>query len=397
MVLVMFSTTTFAQNTLSLIHQGGELKVTMYEEGSIGRLADGSGVASPAITWKGEEALWFGGLIFGTSDRASINGLAGSFNNSSNGKLVHDMAKVSSAFATGFTTDANFSQISTTIINDSGAETPYNVEITQKTYSNTADPFVLISYSYKNKGTATLNNFYAGLFIDWDVLPKSGTNVGGYDEATSLVYITDQAAGSNYFGIVGCNSIDGFSINNYNTPDGQTFDKAIRQKLFTLISTKDSINVTAQSDYRAYQGTKLGNIAAGETKTVTFGIVAGDNLADIKANAIAAKAKAAAARLVVTGVEKEDVVPTQFFVEQNYPNPFNPTTKITFGLASKSNVDLRVYDMLGREVAVLVSNELLSAGTFTADFNATDLASGTYVYRLKTNNQVISKKMLLMK
>ena len=53
--------------------------------------------------------------------------------------------------------------------------------------------------------------------------------------------------------------------------------------------------------------------------------------------------------------------------------------------------------MLGREVAVLVSNELLSAGTFTADFNASNLSSGTYVYTLKTNNQVISKKMLLLK
>ncbi|MEE9430926.1 MAG: T9SS type A sorting domain-containing protein, partial [Melioribacteraceae bacterium] len=397
LILVMFSTTSFAQDTLSLKHVAGDLSVTIFDEGSIGRMSNGDGAATPAITWKNEEALWFGGLIFGTTDKASINGLAGSFNNSSGGKLVTDMKKVSSTFATGFSTDANFSNISTAVINDSGADVPYNVEITQKVYSNPAESFVIISYEYKNKGTVTLNDFYAGIFIDWDVLSGVSTNIGGYDDATSLVYVADQAAASKFFGIVGCNSIDGYAVSNYNTPDGDTHNKIAREEMFKLISTKGLANVTTAADQRSYQGTKLGNIAAGKSATVTFAIVAGDNLAGIKANATAAKAKAITAGLLVTGVEKEDIVPTEFFVEQNYPNPFNPTTKITFGLASKSNVDLRVYDMLGREVAVLVNNELLSSGTYNSDFNASDLSSGTYVYTLKTNNQVISKKMLLLK
>jgi len=394
-VLVLFSITTFGQDTLSLTHVAGDLTVTMYDEGSIGTYTSGNG-ATPGITWKGENGLWFGGIIFGTSDKSSINGLVGSFNEISNGKLLTDIVKVKSNFGTGFTSDNNFNQISATTFNDSGADSPYGVEVIQKTYSHTSDQFVLISYGFINKSTTTaLNNFYAGIFIDWDVLPGISTNVGGYDAATSLVYVTDQAANSKYFGIVGCNSIDGYSINSFNPPAGSNI--STRKEIFKFISTKDTASVSTPADLRTFQGTKLGNIAAGDTSWVTFGVVAGDNLAGIKANATAAKAKAQSSGLIITSIKKEDVMPIHFYVDQNYPNPFNPTTKISFGLANKSNVDLRIYDMLGREVAVLINHKLLGAGTYNADFNAGNLASGSYIYTLKTNNHIISKKMLLLK
>ena len=64
-------------------------------------------------------------------------------------------------------------------------------------------------------------------------------------------------------------------------------------------------------------------------------------------------------------VEKEnDVVPAQFYLDQNFPNPFNPSTEIKFGITEAANVDLRIYDALGREVAVLISNQFMSAGSY---------------------------------
>ncbi len=96
------------------------------------------------------------------------------------------------------------------------------------------------------------------------------------------------------------------------------------------------------------------------------------------------------------GVES-DVVPAKFFVDQNYPNPFNPTTTIKFGLPSQSVVDLRIYDILGREITALVKNQALKAGTYSYHFDASNLASGTYIYRLTTGNNVVTKKMLLLK
>ena len=80
-----------------------------------------------------------------------------------------------------------------------------------------------------------------------------------------------------------------------------------------------------------------------------------------------------------------------------YPNPFNPTTTIKFGLPSDINVDLRVYDILGQEVKVLMNNQLLRAGVHVVNFNASQLASGTYIYRLRAGNNVTIKKMMLLK
>ncbi|GJQ64090.1 MAG: hypothetical protein SCALA702_31430 [Melioribacteraceae bacterium] len=96
-------------------------------------------------------------------------------------------------------------------------------------------------------------------------------------------------------------------------------------------------------------------------------------------------------------LEVDFSVPVEFNLTQNYPNPFNPTTTIQFGIPEDASVSLRVYNMLGEEVAVLLNNELLSAGTHTAQFNASALSSGTYVYSLVAGNNVVSKKMTVLK
>ena len=97
-----------------------------------------------------------------------------------------------------------------------------------------------------------------------------------------------------------------------------------------------------------------------------------------------------------TGVE-ERLIPKKFFVDQNYPNPFNPTTVIRFGLPKAQNVDLRIYNILGQQVAVLIANQNLKAGVYEKYFNANRFASGTYIYRLQAGNKVVSKKMMLLK
>ena len=84
--------------------------------------------------------------------------------------------------------------------------------------------------------------------------------------------------------------------------------------------------------------------------------------------------------LPATSVEQiGDGLPREFALEQNYPNPFNPTTTISFDLRQSSSITLRVYDMLGREVAVLASGDF-PAGHFEAMWDATGFSSGVYVY-----------------
>ncbi len=95
-------------------------------------------------------------------------------------------------------------------------------------------------------------------------------------------------------------------------------------------------------------------------------------------------------------VTEDETIPKEFSLEQNYPNPFNPTTRISYSLPEANFVTLKIYDMLGREVATLV-NENKPAGKFEVEFDASKLSSGIYVYKLVAGHYQITKKMQLVK
>lgn len=90
-------------------------------------------------------------------------------------------------------------------------------------------------------------------------------------------------------------------------------------------------------------------------------------------------------------------VPNQIRLNQNYPNPFNPSTQITYELANPTNVSLDVYSITGEKIMTLVNNRFQQAGSHTVSFEASNLASGVYMYQLKTGNQVFTRKMTLIK
>jgi hypothetical protein len=93
---------------------------------------------------------------------------------------------------------------------------------------------------------------------------------------------------------------------------------------------------------------------------------------------------------------REEPIPTKFALHQNYPNPFNPTTRITFGVSENGFVSLKVVDVLGREIATLI-NEELEPGSYTAVFDAHELTSGVYIYTLKAGKFHESRKLLLVR
>lgn len=106
--------------------------------------------------------------------------------------------------------------------------------------------------------------------------------------------------------------------------------------------------------------------------------------------------------VTLTGIKKESgKLPTEYVLEQNYPNPFNPITTIKFSvpnnnIASPLNVSLKIYDVLGNEVKTLI-NKALSAGNYSLEFNASNLASGIYIYKLNAGAFTASRKMILVK
>ena len=95
-------------------------------------------------------------------------------------------------------------------------------------------------------------------------------------------------------------------------------------------------------------------------------------------------------------VEVDVTAPLTFNLEQNYPNPFNPSTNIRYSVPEAGNITLAVYNVVGEEVAVL-ANGYTEAGSFNVTFDASNLPSGVYLYKLQSANSVQTKKMLLLK
>jgi Outer membrane protein Omp28/Secretion system C-terminal sorting domain len=100
--------------------------------------------------------------------------------------------------------------------------------------------------------------------------------------------------------------------------------------------------------------------------------------------------------ITATGVNNEETIPTKFELGQNYPNPFNPVTNVKFSIPKDGHASLRIYDITGKLVATYL-DEYVKAGHYNAEFDGSELSSGTYFYTLKSENFMETKKMILLK
>ena len=98
----------------------------------------------------------------------------------------------------------------------------------------------------------------------------------------------------------------------------------------------------------------------------------------------------------ITSVKQSPIEKKEYHLSQNYPNPFNPTTTISYSIPERTNVKLEIFDPLGRKISTLV-NENKSPGNYQVEFNAENLQSGLYIYRIVTDIFTDSKKLLLLK
>ncbi|MBC8186361.1 right-handed parallel beta-helix repeat-containing protein [candidate division KSB1 bacterium] len=147
------------------------------------------------------------------------------------------------------------------------------------------------------------------------------------------------------------------------------------------------INFSAQ--WSATGGTidTSGNFKAGD-ETGTFTVTATDTSANLSGQAVVIIE-------FVSSVEESAIIPNNYCLHQNYPNPFNPETTIRFDVKERTPVVLKVYDLLGREVKVLV-NSVHQPGSYRIIFDARDFATGVYFYRIQMKNFVAVKKMVLL-
>jgi hypothetical protein len=210
-----------------------------------------------------------------------------------------------------------------------------------------------------------------------------------------------------YYGVVALNEMDGARVTGY-FPDSEENG---RESAMDFISTMDDGDPTAtQDDYRTFIGSKVGDLTVGgktgtiepgDTAYTAFALVAGDDFTDLRANAQRAIRYANDAGLTdfVVGVDDEngkEALPTKYALEQNYPNPFNPSTTIQYALPFESKVNISVYNLLGQKVTDLVSG-VKNAGYHNIQWNASNLASGIYIYRIDAKSLNSSKQFQQVK
>jgi len=165
-------------------------------------------------------------------------------------------------------------------------------------------------------------------------------------------------------------------ISAYHTNDGDVFSSLFQtDSLYTYINPNSYIILDFQN---------IENPGSGGTRDYIFevnGKVIFLGNTEIKQN-------------LLSTIKNEDKL--EYKLSQNYPNPFNPVTKINFSLPKQGFATLKVYDILGREVRILI-NEMKQAGNYSVDFDASHLSSGIYFYRLESGSFSNVKKMILIK
>jgi hypothetical protein len=353
-----------------LMHTTQNLECGVFSTGHLGGYltADATWIG-PGFHYRGlPNALFSGGVIVGQAGGV-MSGMMDSF---------YTATFVSETPFSDFTSDAIFNQRTTCTIVE---QPPYSVVlIDQKTASRPRDDFIIVTYDVKNMMSSTLSGFYVGVFADWDI-GSLYTNLGGIDTVRGLAYEYDSLkTDPNFYGVVALSGMSGASVTDA-YPD---MDHIITPHV-------ESGRTTA--DQRTFIGSGPYIVAPGEVRTVGFALAAGASLDNLQAHADTARDLWK--NSFVTGVTS-DRTPAVFSLSQNYPNPFNPNTVVSYQLPVVSSVRLVVYDLLGREVAVLV-NEKKTPGTYEVKFDAGGLASGVYFYRLTAGEFVQVRKLLLLR
>jgi len=282
-----------------------------------------------------------------------------------------------------------------TVFNDNGAGmNKIGVRVTLQSYAFRDPPndkYVMLKYTIENTTDSMITNLYAGLFFDWDINGGSN-NIADFDTSHRMGYVYDD---NNTFktrvGVallspdkIGYRAIDNAGANAWGIYDG-----------FSLAEKWEALSGGTVSNLKAGPGDVSHVVATGpleiapsQKKVVGFAVLGGESLTDLKTTAEAAARKWGQ----IVDVKEIPPSPKEFALYQNYPNPFNPTTVIKYQVSSFGFVSLRVFDVLGREVAVLVQ-EYKSPGLYQATFDARSrsarsfgsLASGVYFYELQVS------------
>jgi hypothetical protein len=233
-----------------------------------------------------------------------------------------------------------------------------------------------------------------------------------YVDSDSLIKIVSQPAGTTYYYYAFITEADG--NNAWTAPIWVTVTESILPVELTSFNASEKNNIAILNWSTATETNNVGfEIEKKESGSVwnKIGFISGNGTSSSKnsysySDKLKGNEKQVFYRLkqidkdgnykYSNEIELNVALPIIYSLEQNYPNPFNPATTIKYQIAKAGNVSLKIYDVLGKEIKTLV-NENQAEGFYNIKFDASKLTSGVYIYRLKSNNFVSSKKMILVK
>jgi serine protease len=379
-------------------HNNNNITLSVTSKGTLGFNDFPNDLQGDGFKFKGGENLMFeGAFMYGTGPAKVMN----------EARVIQDPTTDFSIITPIKITASNSEQNGYTAFSDSGAgSNALGIETRLSTISYSQAPndsYVILNNSLLNTTNQNITNLYAGYFIDWDI-PSSG-----YDQDTTYFDPVDKYAvaynvkdktvaltgvallsGTGY-GYCGINNDATTGDINFGDADG--FSDS--EKWFALSNgVKDKSAGVGDISLVVSGGPYT--IPAKQSINVAFSIAGGATLDDLT-KAIRQSRNQYTPVNELPGRN----IPIEYKLDQNYPNPFNPSTIISYQIPSGNYVTLKVYDVLGREVSVLV-NEFKQAGSYKVMFNvetrhASSLPSGVYFYTMTAGEFVQTKKMILLK
>jgi len=380
-------------------HNIGNITMSITSKGALGFNDFPNNLEGSGFKFNGGDNLLFeGAFMFGTLSN----------------KLM-DAARVTAKQSEDFTTitpmkviNDGIEQDGRTVFSDAGAGANalgITTQLLTYTYSQPPDDnYIILKATLNNATSQDISNLYAGYYFDWDMPADTPTaDSTYYDETNNFGVAFDKTKSvDTYVGaaLLSSNNYGYYPIDN-NATTGEVIlanvDGFSDAEKWITISSKGTMNKTAgPSDISFVISAGPFSIPANKSIDIGFSVAAGSTLDELK-NAIS-RSRDQYPKVRTDVKEGQKPLPTELSLYQNYPNPFNPSTEIKYQIPAGGFVTLKVYDLLGREVATLV-NDYKQPGIYNSTFNISNysLPSGVYFYRLSFGDNIQTKKMILLK
>ncbi|MBN1756648.1 S8 family peptidase [bacterium] len=279
---------------------------------------------------------------------------------------------------------------------------PYSrIEVCQYSFAWNSQDYIIFKYDLVNRGTETISNFYTAVYCDWDIHYASETwyDQGNFSGTNDWVYMFDSDSPplhNGYVGLVGLTpSANGSMVENavyvYPSGGGMGWDDTV--KFNFMNGSFFDASGTPADDWSTILFSGPFTLAPGERTRVGYAIVAGTSLSNFESNAGSARAQWTS----VSVIETQSLnIPQKITLDPPYPNPFNHKTRISFSIPGDMPVELAIYDIRGRIIRTIVKSPL-GGGDHHYYLEASNLASGVYLCRLRTPHQTLSRQLLFIK